>query len=270
MILGPVLWFAGLFGLVIGSFGNVVAYRVPAGIALTRPSQCPTCDAPVRWWQNVPVVSWVALRGRCASCKASISSRYPIGEAVTAALFVAVAGYLAVTSTLPIPSRIALAVALWWLAAVSVILTSIDLTTRRLPNSIVLPGYLVALAAFVVACALGAPWTSLVRALIGMVALFGLYWLLRWFWPHGMGGGDVKLAGLLGLYLGWFGWSALAVGALAGFVLGGAFGVALLVSGRASRGSVISYGPWLLAGAWVGILVGEPLAASYLRLVGLS
>ncbi|WP_028709084.1 prepilin peptidase [Propionicicella superfundia] len=265
---GWLLCIPGLFGLAIGSFGNVVAYRVPAGLSLTRPSHCPHCDAPVRWWQNVPVASWLALRGRCATCRAPIRWTYPLVEAACAALFVLVTWFLFAGARSPAPADVAVAVALWWLAAVTVILTVIDLDTHRLPDVIVLPGYPVAGAGLLVACLLGAPWPSLGRAVAGMAILAGLYGLLRLIRPDGMGGGDVKLAGLLGLYLGWFGWGALAVGTLAGFVLGGLFGIALIAFGRAGRRSAIPYGPWMLAGAWLGIVLGEPVATGYLRLVG--
>jgi leader peptidase (prepilin peptidase)/N-methyltransferase len=264
------LWVPGLFGLVIGSFGNVVAYRVPAGIPLTVPSHCPQCNAPVRWWQNVPVLSWLVLRGRCASCRGTIRWTYPAVEAACGVLFALGAWVASVRSPLPVAAGIAAAVALWWLAAVSVILTVIDVDTRRLPRSIVLPGYAVAGLALFASCLLGAPWTSLGRAAIGMAAMFALYALLRVIRPDGMGAGDVRLAGLLGLYLGWFGWGALAVGALAGFVFGGVFGLVLMAVRKAGRRSAIPYGPWLLAGAWAGILAGEPIAAAYLSWIGVA
>lgn len=264
------LGFTALFGLAIGSFSNVVVYRVPVGDSLTGPSHCRACSSPVRWWHNIPIVSWLALRGRCATCQEPISWRYPVIEATVSVLFVAVAWFVAVTTTTPLPARIAVIVALWWLAAVSVILTMIDLDYRRLPNSIVWPSYLVATGAFLTACALGSPWDGLWRAFISMAVLGGLYGLLRWIRPDGMGGGDVKLAGLLGLYLGWFGWGSLAVGALAGFIFGGLFGVVLLIVGTTGRKSTIAFGPWMIAGAWVGIGFGEQLAAVYLQAAGLA
>jgi leader peptidase (prepilin peptidase)/N-methyltransferase len=185
-------------------------------------------------------------------------------------LFALGAWVASVRSPLPVAAGIAAAVALWWLAAVSVILTVIDVDTRRLPRSIVLPGYAVAGLALFASCLLGAPWTSLGRAAIGMAAMFALYALLRVIRPDGMGAGDVRLAGLLGLYLGWFGWGALAVGALAGFVFGGVFGLVLMAVRKAGRRSAIPYGPWLLAGAWAGILAGEPIAAAYLSWIGVA
>jgi leader peptidase (prepilin peptidase)/N-methyltransferase len=269
-LLAFLLVFAGLFGLVIGSFLNVVVYRVPAGIPLTRESRCPSCDAPVRPWQNVPVISWLALGGRCRTCRTPISPRYPLVEAATAVAFVAVvAGLLFAARTEPTPGAApltAVILAYLYLAAISIALTLIDLDTHRLPNAIVLPSYLVIGGLLTIACLLGAEWSGLLRAAIGGAALFAFYWLLRLIRPGGMGGGDVKLAGIIGLSLGWLGWGALVVGAFAAFVLGGVFGILLLATRRAHRRTAIPFGPWMLAGAWVGIAAGEWLAQSYIGL----
>lgn len=277
--------FAVLFGLAIGSFLNVVAYRVPAGIPLTRESRCPQCDTGIRWWQNVPVVSWLALRGRCASCGQRISPRYPIIEAVTAVFFALVALGL----MLPHPTPGMLTDAGFWgilitlavFAGLSVALTLIDLDVKRLPDAIVLPGWgAIVVLLFVTTLVAGVStgsatqswaaqigWDDFLRALFGGVALFLFYYLIRLISPRGMGGGDVKLAGLVGTVLGWFGWGALAFGAFAAFLLGGIFGGILLLTGRARRRSAIPFGPWIIAGAWVGIVVGEPVGRWYLGLM---
>jgi leader peptidase (prepilin peptidase)/N-methyltransferase len=258
---------AAVFGLVIGSFLNVVVYRVPAGIPLTRESRCPGCDAPVRAWQNVPVLSWMLLRGRCATCRTAISARYPLVEIATALAFLGVVW--AATETVAVAgvdgSSIAVLLAYLWLAAVSVALTLIDLDVQRLPNAIVLPSYAVAFGLFAIAASLGADPMGLVRAAVGAAAMYGFYALLRLIRPDGMGGGDVRLAGVLGIYLGWIGWGALAVGGFAAFVLGGLYGVAVIVARRAGRRDAIPFGPWMLAGAWLGIAAGEPLAQAYVR-----
>jgi leader peptidase (prepilin peptidase)/N-methyltransferase len=258
---------AAVFGLVIGSFLNVVVYRVPAGIPLTRESRCPRCDAPVRAWQNVPVLSWMLLRGRCATCRTAISARYPMVELATALAFLGVVW--AATETVAVAgvdaSSIAVLLAYLWLAAVSVALTLIDLDVQRLPNAIVLPSYAVAFGLFAIAASLGADPMGLVRAAVGAAAMYGFYALLRLIRPDGMGGGDVRLAGVLGIYLGWIGWGALAVGGFAAFVLGGLYGVAVIVARRAGRRDAIPFGPWMLAGAWLGIAAGEPLAQAYVR-----
>lgn len=149
-----------------------------------------------------------------------------------------------------------------WLAVASVVLAVIDLREHRLPNRWVLPGYLVLPACFALACVLGAEWSSLLRAGIGGAALFTFYLLLRALGP-GMGGGDVKLAGVLGIALGWVGWGALAVGAVSGFVFGGLYGVTLLVTRRASAKTAVPFGPWMLLGAWTGILAGASIVATF-------
>jgi leader peptidase (prepilin peptidase)/N-methyltransferase len=258
---------AAVFGLVIGSFLNVVVYRVPAGIPLTRESRCPRCDAPVRAWQNVPVLSWMLLRGRCATCRTAISARYPLVEIATALAFLGVVW--AATETVAVAgvdaASIAVLLAYLWLAAVSVALTLIDLDVQRLPNAIVLPSYAVAFGLFAIAASLGADPSGLVRAAVGAAAMYGFYALLRLIRPDGMGGGDVRLAGVLGIYLGWIGWGALAVGGFAAFVLGGLYGVSVILARRAGRRDAIPFGPWMLAGAWLGIAAGEPLAQAYVR-----
>jgi leader peptidase (prepilin peptidase)/N-methyltransferase len=270
--------FASLLGLVIGSFLNVVVYRVPAHISLMRESRCPHCDAPVKPSQNVPVASWIALRGRCANCNAAISARYPIVEAVTGVAFAVVVwaalaafGLSTSSAWTSVTSRELWALgieilAFLYFAAISIALTLIDLDTHRLPDSIVLPSYVVAGILFSVAAWLAGDWAPMLRAGIGMAALYAFYFLLRLVRPGGMGGGDVKLAGVIGIYLGWLGWGALAVGAFAAFVYGGVFGIALLLARRAGRKSAIPFGPWMIFGAWTGILTGEAVGRWYLNL----
>lgn len=260
-----------LFGLIIGSFLNVVAYRVPAHISLLRESRCPSCDARVRPWRNVPVLSWLALRGHCASCRAPISLRYPVVELITGVLFAAIAILLPWQQVAPnLAAGVCVLVAFWWFAGSSVALTLIDLDTKRLPDIIVLPGYLVGIVLLTLACLLGADWWALLRAGIGAALLFGLYallWLVR---PGAMGMGDVKLAGLVGLHLGWLGWAAVAVGAAAAFILGGLYGVGLLATRRAGRKTALAFGPWMIIGAWTGALAGTAIAQFYLSLSGLA
>ena len=157
-----------------------------------------------------------------------------------------------------------------YLAAISLVLALIDIDTHRLPNVIVLPAYAVGAGLLGVGSLLTGQLSALLVAGLGAVIMGGIYLLLAIVRPGAMGGGDVKLAGVLGLYLGWLGWDVLAVGLLAGFILGGAFGIVLLALRRANRNTGIPFGPWMLAGAWVGILVGRELAAGYLSLFGLG
>jgi leader peptidase (prepilin peptidase)/N-methyltransferase len=245
---------AALVGLAIGSFLNVVIWRVPRGESVAHPpSACPRCGHAIRPRDNVPVLSWLLLRGRCRDCGNPISVRYPLVEAGTGVLFAATAWFVGPHWVLP---------AMLYLAAISVALALIDIDTHRLPNAIVLPAYPVSL----VLLALGswnpggvAHWDAMVRALIGAVALLLVYGIAFVVYPSGMGFGDVKLAGVLGLYLGWWGWGALFVGWFSAFLLGGIYSVALMLAGRAGRKSGIPFGPWMLLGAAVGIVAGQPL-----------
>lgn len=251
---------AAVLGLLVGSFLNVVAWRVPRKESVLRPaSRCPACAAPVRRRDNVPVLSWLLLRGRCRDCGAPISRRYPAVELVTAAVFAGLAAHLGPDAALP---------AFLYLAAVGILLALIDLDTHRLPDVLTLPSYavgVVLLAAAAIAQGSAAP---LLRALLGMAVLFGLYFTLVFAYPAGMGFGDVKLAGVLGLYLGWLGWGPVAVGTFAAFVLGGVTGLVLMALGRAGRKSAIPFGPFMLAGALVGVFAGAPLAVAYVGAIG--
>jgi leader peptidase (prepilin peptidase)/N-methyltransferase len=259
---GLVCAFAGLLGLVIGSFLNVVAWRVPRGESVVRPaSACPRCGHPIRSRDNVPVLSWLLLRGRCRDCAAPISWRYPAVEAGTGVAFAATTWWNGVDWALP---------AFLYLAAITIALALIDLDVRRLPDAIVLPSYVVALVLLGLASANpggDADWGALLRAVLAAAALFAVYFLLLVVYPGGMGFGDVKLAGVLGLYLGWVGWSAVVVGWFAAFLLGGVFSVGLLVTGRAGRKSSVPFGPWMLAGAWVGLVAGTAVGTAYLSVL---
>ncbi|WP_396599820.1 prepilin peptidase [Frigoribacterium sp. R86507] len=267
---------AGGFGLLIGSFLNVVVYRVPAGISIARPaSACPSCSTPIRRRDNVPVVSWLALGGKCRDCRTSISARYPIVELATGLFFVLVAARLwplvdVPTEALPLVSRLLALVAFLWLAGVSVALAVIDLEHHRLPNAIVLPSYAVGGALLAASSILVGDWSALVRAAIGLASLFAFYLIAALSYPGGMGFGDVKLAGVLGLYLAWLGWGEFAVGAFAAFLLGGLFAIVLLVTRRVHRTGGIPFGPWMLAGTWVGVFAGGTVATAYLTLLGLA
>lgn len=249
----------GVVGLLIGSFLNVVVWRAPQGASVVSPpSACPGCRAPIRRRDNVPVLSWLLLRGRCRDCARPISGRYPAVEVATAVLFVLVGVRFGASWALP---------AFLYLAAVAVALALIDLDVHRLPDAIVLPAYPVTAVLLIVASAPTGEWGALLRALIGGAVLWALYFGLMVAKPGGMGFGDVKLAGVLGGALAWIGWGSLVVGGFAAFLLGGAFSIGLLLTGRATRGSGIPFGPWMLAGAAVGVAVGERLWSAYLGLV---
>jgi leader peptidase (prepilin peptidase)/N-methyltransferase len=272
-VLWPVLvGFGAIFGLAIGSFLNVVVHRVPAGLSVaTPPSACPKCDRPIRGADNIPVLSWFLLRGRCRDCALPISARYPVVEAVTGLLFVAViVRFLPSSGTgSALVGHALIVIALLFLMAASVALALIDLDTHTLPNRIVLPMYPVLAALLLAASALTGDWIAALRALGGLALLGGVYLALAVAVPRGMGLGDVKLAGALGLVLAYLGWGPLAVGAFGAFLLGGTFGIVLLAVRRVDRTTGIPFGPWMLLGAWVGAVAGAPIWDAYLRLLGL-
>lgn len=257
----PVALFGlALLGLAIGSFLNVVIWRVPRGESVVAPpSACPVCGARLRRRDNIPVLSWMLLRGRCRDCSARISPRYPLVELGTVLAFVGVG--LAVPHPAAWPAFL-------YLAAISIALALIDLDTHRLPNRIVLPAYIVAPVLLVIATwGSGEAWSSLLRVLIGGVVLYAVYFLLMLVQPGGMGFGDVKLAGILGGYLAWVGWGAFLVGAFAAFLLGGVYAVVLLALRRAGRKTGIPFGPWMILGAWAGIVSGAELWDAYLGIM---
>ena len=257
---------AGFLGLLIGSFLNVVVHRVPRRESIVSPpSACPACGHQVRPRDNVPVLSWLLLRARCRDCGEPISVRYPAVELTTALAFAAVAALAWVDDR-----TVWVLPALLWLAAISIALALIDVDVRRLPDAIVLPSYVVLLVLLAVASAVEGEWWPLARAVLAGAAAFAFYFALVFAHPAGMGFGDVKLAGVLGLVLGWYGWSELVVGLFLGFLLGGLVGTALLALRLATRKTMIPFGPYMIAGAWLALLVGRPLADLYLGMTGLA
>lgn len=268
----------GLFGLLIGSFLNVVVYRVPNGLSIVSPpSACPGCGMQIRPLDNIPVLSWLLLRGRCRQCREPISVRYPLVELGTGLAFAAVTVWVVVSTSSTSGSdsnRGAIAgalmlVAYLYLAAISIALALIDSDTHRLPNIIVMPSYLVAAVLLTASALFGGDFEALLLAIVGGMAMWTFYFALAFAYPAGMGFGDVKLAGLLGLYLGFLGVGPLLIGAFGAFVLGGVYSLILIWLKRAGRKSGIPFGPWMLLGAWLGIFLGEVLWGGYLGLIGL-
>ena len=259
--LGLVLVGLGVLGLVVGSFLNVVIHRVPVGASLLHPgSACPSCGHAVRAYDNVPVLSWLVLRGHCRDCDAPISARYPLVELATALLFVLVGAHFRADAFTPA----ALA-----LVAGGVALFMIDLDRHRLPFAVTgVTGALV-VAGLVADAVAGSGFrpTSVWAALLWL-GVYGGVWLLTA--GRGMGLGDVALAPLLGLALGWLGWGPALVGLLGGFVVGALVGAVLMGVGRAGRRTKVPHGPFMLLGAGLGLFAGEPVWSAYLGLVGLA
>lgn len=245
-------------GLAIGSFLNVVIWRVPRNESVVSPgSHCPGCDVAISNRDNVPVISWLLLLGRCRNCGERISVRYPLVEALTGAIFAGVALAIGPHAELP---------AFLYLAAVGVALAAIDLDTFRLPDKLTLPSYAVGLGLLGIAATVERDPLRFARAVEGMLVLYTLYFLLCYATAgKGMGFGDVKLAGVLGLYLGWLGWPEVFLGSFCAYLLGGGVGIAMVAFGRAGRKSRIPFGPFLIAGALIAVFIGHPIAHAWLN-----
>ncbi|MGZ4213894.1 MAG: prepilin peptidase [Actinomycetota bacterium] len=248
---------AALFGLIFGSFANVVVHRVPLKESIVHPrSRCPSCGTELRARDNIPVLSWLLLRGRCRYCGAPISARYPAIELLTAALF-----GLAAWRIRPATDLVAFPPLLW----VLVVLSFIDLEHKLLPNRIVGPSLATGVVLTGVAAALGPGAGAWVRALAGGAVAFGFFLLLAIISPRGMGMGDVKLSSVLGLALGYLGWGRLFVGLLLSFVAGAVGGIGLIAARKAGMKSEVPFGPYLALGTIVSILFDGPLVRAWLR-----
>jgi len=253
MIAVAVILFA--LGLVVGSFLNVCIYRLPREESIAWPaSHCTTCNRTLRWYENVPVFSWVFLRGRCATCKSRISARYPIVELITGALFLG--GYFAFGLTPLLGVRLLFACAM-------VVLFAIDLEHQILPNEITLTGIVIG---FLCSLALPPGWiSSLIGILIGGLFPFLIaeaYLRIRG--HEGMGMGDFKMLAMVGAFLGWpLVWVTLIVSCILGIVIGGSV---LLVS-RRGMGTRIPFGTFIAVAALAAAYAAGPMRQAYERAV---
>ena len=251
---GLIVVASALLGLAVGSFLNVVIWRVPRHESVVSPpSHCPGCDAEIAPRDNIPVLSWLILRGRCRRCGVHISARYPLVEAGTGALWAMLA--LRFDDTWALPAYLVLAAGL-------VALSLIDLDTFLLPNRIVYPLTVVVVALFGVAAIVGDDSAAFVRALIGGGATFAVFLGLHLVSPRGMGFGDVKLSFVLGVALGWVSGPTVFLGMFLAFLLGSVVGILLIVTKVRSRRDHVPFGPFLAAGTVLALLLGDPLLAA--------
>lgn len=265
-----------ILGLLVGSFLNVVILRLPrimeqnwkrdarealelpaieeARLSLSHPASCcPSCQAAIRPWQNVPVISWLALRGRCANCQAPISAQYPLVEASCALLSAVCAWHFGYG-----PALIAALILSWTLLALAVI----DLRTQLLPDDLTLPllwlGLLLALAPV---------FADLQSAVIGAAAGYLVLWSIFWLFKlvtgkEGMGYGDFKLLAALGA---WLGWQSLPTIVLLSSVVGALVGIGLVIFRRHNRSVPIPFGPYLAAAGWLALVFGDQINHAYLQ-----
>jgi leader peptidase (prepilin peptidase)/N-methyltransferase len=252
---GFVAGFLFVLGLAVGSFLNVVIYRLPRGASLAWPaSHCTSCDRPLSWYENVPLLGWLALRGRCRTCRARISAQYPLVEAATGVLFLA--GYYAFGPTPLLPVRLVFACAM-------VVLFAIDLEHQILPNEITLPGIAIG---FVLSFLLPPGWKSALAGLLvgGLFPFLIAEIYLRVRGREGMGMGDFKMLAMVGAFLGWpLVWIALIVACLLGIVIGGG---ALLLSKR-GMGTRIPFGTFIAVAALVCAYAEAPVIRLYQQAV---
>jgi leader peptidase (prepilin peptidase)/N-methyltransferase len=248
------LTFATLFGAVIGSFLNVCIHRLPRDTSIVWPaSACPTCGRALAWFENVPIVSYAVLRGRCRTCRTPISARYPIIEALTAAMFGLLWWYYGPGPLLA--SRLIFGCAL-------IVLFAIDLEWQLLPNVITIPGIVIG---FLLSFINPPGWeSSLIGILVGGGGLFLMaegYYRIRH--EEGLGMGDVKMLAMIGAFLGWqLALVSLMIASIAGTIIG----VALIATGRGTMKYALPFGTFLAIGAAVSAVLGQPILEWYFRL----
>ena len=241
----------GVVGLLIGSFVGVVVDRVPRQESIVLPpSHCVACSAPIRAYDNIPVVSYVVLRGRCRACGAHIPPRDALLELGTGILFVLLAWRLNSAWALP---------AYCVLAASAVAISAIDVEHMRIPSALVYATAALGAPLLVLASAGTHHWSALESAAIGGAIAFAAFFTLFYAVPRGIGFGDVRFAGLCGGFLGWLGYREVIAGFLLSFVVAGVPAALLLAMHKVKRQTKIAFGPFLAAGTVITVLFGAPI-----------
>lgn len=250
------LVFTAALGLVVGSFLNVCIYRLPRGESIVWPgSRCPSCGTAIQWYDNIPVLSYLSLTGRCRSCRGRIPIRYPAVEAVNAAGYVLILAAFGVTWT---------AVLYAVLFSALLVVAGTDLTHQIIPNAVTVPGMALGLLGAATVLPVG-----LTNAMLGVLIGGGLLWGLACASPYlfgkeGMGGGDIKLVAMIGAFLGW---KAALLTIMVGSLAGSGIGISLIAFGLMKRDEYIPFGPFLVLGALVAMFFGQPLLDWYQALL---
>jgi leader peptidase (prepilin peptidase)/N-methyltransferase len=238
-----------VLGAVIGSFLNVVIFRLPKQVSLAFPgSHCPACQSPIRWFDNVPVISFLWLRGHCRTCRAPIPWRYPAIEAITAGLFALAAWHFGWHPAL-----------LWagLLSALLIVVTAIDLEHQLIPDRITLPGIVLGFVASVATSR-----TTWLESLVGVLVGGGVFFVVIVLSRGGMGGGDMKLGAMIGAFLGW---KLTVLTIMLAVISGGLVGVTLLITGLRQRRDPVPFGPFLAASALASLFWGDHIIRWYWR-----
>ena len=250
-MLGLLIAYCAIFGLIVGSFLNVVIYRVPRKESIVSPrSACPTCGMQIASRDNIPILSWLLLRGRCRNCRSSISARYPLIEATTAGLFAGMAARFGFSWSLP---------AYLVLAAGLLALACIDLEHLLLPKRIVYPVFILVTALLLMAAIATHHWHDLLVAGLCGIAWFVVFFAMNAISPRVLGFGDVRLAPVLGLALGWLGVRYVLLGFFAANLIGAVIGIALIATKQMSRQQQIPYGVFLALGTLLALYAGPEL-----------
>jgi leader peptidase (prepilin peptidase)/N-methyltransferase len=249
-------WFSylavGTLGALVGSFLNVCIFRLPRGESIVWPgSHCPSCANAIAGYDNIPVLSYLWLRGRCRTCRTPISIRYPIVEAVNAFGYLAILWFFGPTWTAALYAL---------LFSALVVITGTDLTHKMIPNVITLPGMAVGLLGAVTVLPVG-----VVNSIVGLTLGGGILWLLAWLSPYlfgkeGMGGGDIKLLAMIGAFLGW---KPALLTIMIGSLTGSIIGISLIALRIIKRDDYLPFGPFLVLGALLSLFFAQPLLDWY-------
>ncbi|MBS0167865.1 MAG: prepilin peptidase [Nitrospira sp.] len=243
---------SGFFGAVVGSFLNVCIYRLPRCESVAWPgSHCPTCSQAIAWYDNIPILSYVALAGRCRHCGVHIPLQYPAVEILNSLGYVSILWFFGLTWS---------TVVYWGLYSALLVVAGTDLSHKIIPNAITFPGIVIGLISAGTILPLG-----LVNGIIGLLVGGGILWLLAWASPYlfgkeGMGGGDIKLLAMVGAFLGW---KPAVMTIMLGSFLGSVVGVTLIAAKVMRREDYIPFGPFLVCGALVSLFFGQSLLDWY-------
>ena len=256
-------FFSFWLGACIASFLNVVIWRVPRGESIVRPpSHCPKCNAPIKWYQNIPILSWLALRGKCANCRAPISPRYILIELLGGVLFFAVFWFYGVTPVTPV---------MWIWISLMIVGSMIDFDHKLLPDFVTVGGMILGLVSSGVDSIIHHSSFVILHSLAGLVFGFGLLWLIRFlgskaFKREAMGLGDVFLMGAVGAL---FGPVAVLFTLILSSVFGSVVGIGMVALSKTKFGKFVEipYGPYICLGCLVWMFYGPELVDWYVRLL---